>query len=503
MISFAEAIELKKGLQSDTKILTKDTPNSVVKVTTIKYLAQLLHQSCYITSEDAFSILISSLGKRTHIDVLVTIVESSLAMLAHHASHNNRTFLQKVSIALQGPVSIAGHLNERKEDEKEPWDSMPVIEDEDKCPPIFDLFLDFAFDCEVDVSVRQDLVEQVLLPAFDATLKTHEKWIETFLAPTKGGSAIEEYITPIPPRQTVLATLLEAIIAFLPGSYFDLWQRYTVMSLAPSPALVTFNWILRDGPGDDKGETDAVPSPDEEAIRHHWLQIYDCGTQVFSECRLADVMIGDLPISLAPSKNIQSILQGYALEVAHVMIQHFDELHESWERFLAPLHVPWGAEKGRVWYEYCHPVIKGIIECVETYRDDASWRANKKRRPKFLPDMLQLRLMLLRPIPDDLPAAQPKDQHCAELADELVELLTDIVANTRLYHDALKQVVDYMTGNLRFPWNVDAACRFGNLASQKSEEECATIDYLKVDVAHVVFRRKAENIRESRDDEES
>ncbi|KAL8636219.1 MAG: hypothetical protein Q9228_006362 [Teloschistes exilis] len=497
LTSFAEAIELKNGLQSDTKILTKDTPNSVVKVTTIKYLAQLLHQSCYITSEDAFSILVSLLGKHTHIDVLVTIVESLLAMLAHHASHNNRSFVQKILIALQGLVPIAGRLNERKEDEKEPWDSMPVIEDEDHCPPIFDLLLDFAFDCEVDVGVRQDLVEQVLLPAFDATLKTHEKWIETFLARTKGGSAIEEYITPIPPRPTVLATLLEAIPAFLPGSYFDLWQRYTVMSLAPSPALVTFNRILRDGPGDDKGETDAVPSPDEEAARHHWLQIYDCRTEVFSECRLADVIIGDLPVSLAPSKNIQSILQGYTLEVARVMIQHFDELHESWERFLAPLHAPWGARQGRVWYEYCHPVIKGIIECVETYRDDASWRANKQRRPEFLPNMVQLRLMLLRPIPDDLPAAQPKDQHCAELADKLVELLTDIVANTKVYHDAMKQIVDYMTGNLRFPWNVDAACRTGDLASQKNEEECATIDYLKVEVAHVVFRQKAENIRES------
>lgn len=498
LTSFAKAIKLKMGLQSRTKTLTKESPEPVIKITTVKYLAQLLHKSCFIDPEDAFSILASLLGKSTHIDVLVAIVESLLAILAHHASNNNRALKQRISIALESLVPMVGRFNERREDEKEPWDRMPVIEDEDSCPPVFGLLLAFASNSEIDVDVRQEVVEQVLLPAFDATQKTHEKWMEIFLARTKGGAAIQEFIIPIPPRPAVLATMLRRIPGLLPRSYFDLWQRCTVMSLAPSPALVTFNRKLKDGADSEEGETDAVPRPDEKAT-HHWLRIYDRGAEIFDQCRLADILIGNLPVSLslAPSKDIQSVLQTHTSEVARVMIGHFDELHESWERFLAPLHAPWGAHQGKIWYEYCHPIIEGIIQYVETYREDASWRGDKHKRPKFLPNTVQLRLMLLRPIPDDLPTAQPKDQHCAELADKLVELLTDIVANTKVYHDALNQVLDYMSWNLRFPWNVQAACRTGNLAGQKSEDECATIDYLRVEVAHVVFRQKAEDIRES------
>ncbi|KAL9580168.1 MAG: hypothetical protein Q9212_004659 [Teloschistes hypoglaucus] len=497
--SFAEAIELRMGLQSHTETSTKESQYPVIKITTVKYLAQLLHKSCFIDSEGAFNILASLLGKSTHIDVLVAIVESLLAMLAHHAAHDDRTLVQKVLIALQGLVRIVGRLNERREDKKKTWNGMPVVEDEDSCPPVFGLHLGFASNCEMDVDVRQEVVEQVLLPAFDATQKAHEKWMEIFLARTTGGAAIEEYMIPIPPRPTVLATMLQRIPGFLPRSYFDLWQRYTVISLAPSPVLVTFNRRLKDGPGSEEEETDAVPRPDEKAI-HHWLRIYDRGAEVFSQCRLADVLIGDLPASLAPSRNIQSVLQLHTLEVARVMIRHFDVLHESWERFLGPLHAPWVAHQGRIWYEFCHPIIDGIIQYVEAYREDASWREDKHRRPKFLPNTLQLRLMLLRPIPDDLPAAQPKDQHCAELADKLVELLTDVVAKTKVYHDALKQVLDYMTWNLRFPWNVEAACRTANLPGPNSDNKCAaTMDYLRVEIAHVVFRRMAEDIRESPD----
>ncbi|KAL8662967.1 MAG: hypothetical protein Q9202_004290 [Teloschistes flavicans] len=497
LTSFAELIELKMRLQSDTRTLTNEPPKPMVKVTTIKYLAQLLRNPCFISSEDALSILVSLLGKSAQIDVLVAVVESLLAMLAQNASSDDRTLVQPILGCLQALVSIGGRINERREDEKEPWDSMPVIEDEDNCPPVFGLLLEFASNCQIFVGVRQALVERALLPAFDAIRRTHERWIEVFLARTNGKSVMADCTTSIPPRTTVLATLLQKIPGFLPKSYFELWQRYTIMSLAPSPALVTFNQMLRDGAGDEKGEIDALPPRDGKAI-NHWLRIYDRSTEVFSQCMLAELLLPDLPFSVTPSKDIQSAVQTYTLEVAHVIIRHFDKLHESWTDFLGPLDASRrGASHERDWYEQCRPIIEGIIQHVARYREDASWRSNKNRNPKFLPDTLELQLMLLRPLTNELPAAQPQDQYCAELFQKLLRLLSDIVANKKAYHGGFKQIEEYMVGNIQFPWIVDAACYFGNITGQNGEDECTTMDYLRVELAHGLLRETATKIHES------
>ncbi|KAH7391215.1 hypothetical protein BKA64DRAFT_555178, partial [Cadophora sp. MPI-SDFR-AT-0126] len=111
--SFADSIQEQmrtSNLPKPSVSSEKPAPNSRVKITTIKYLAQLLHGAKFVPEAFAVDLLDSLFITASHIDVRVAIVESLITMLAGCRQDFLAT---KIFEALEHAIPIAGRLDER------------------------------------------------------------------------------------------------------------------------------------------------------------------------------------------------------------------------------------------------------------------------------------------------------------------------------------------------------------------------------------------------------
>lgn len=491
--SLAEAIEVKLGQQRATEEGESQKP--VVKVTTIKYLAQLLRKTSFVAPQESLNILVSMLHANTHLDVLYTIVESILAMLAGDVEHDTSALTPRILKELEPVVPIVGRLDEGQSNQRD-WAALPVIEDEATSPPIFGLLLAHASDAKLPLSVRRTLVESILLPSFEASRKAHNRWIELFLARNKWNHAepdLERYLarsenhgtTWIPPRPTVLAVMLRQIPEFLPSHYFQAWHQYTILNLAPDPSLLQFNRNITDPP-DSESHEDAVSSGRDSKAERHWLNIYDQGSEVLTTSPLAYLLMNGLSTTVVTNGSTIPFIQQLVLQQARILIHDFDRLHDSWHHFLSPLKPrPWNA---RIWFDNCKPVVEDLISHVNWYRNNPTWRSSPDRKPSFLPSMFELQMMLLPPFPGYGSGGQAGDQQHADFAKAILDLLKQVLASNKTYHHELIQIQATAFKSLDASAVVNVACRLGDLSESFENSEPSTADYLRVEIAHRMLR---------------
>ena len=126
--SFANAIKQKTKEAAEFKEVTEPADSSTqklnkthVKITTIKYLAQLLDGADFVSESFAVDILSGLLATSKHIDVQAAIVESLMSMLAKCQDDSSKSLGDRIIQVLQSIISIAGRLDERCELRDEDW----------------------------------------------------------------------------------------------------------------------------------------------------------------------------------------------------------------------------------------------------------------------------------------------------------------------------------------------------------------------------------------------
>lgn len=217
----AKGIETKLEEQTATQQRENKAQQPYIKVTTVKYLAQLLHQTYYLPRQDSLNILKRLFQASTHIDIQCEIVKSMLAMLAASAAGPVTGMTQHILSGLQAVIPAAGRLTERINGGKPDMTSLeelarlPVIEDEEADQPIFRLLLGSASDSNLPENARQDLVHNIILPAFEFSRATHEEWVQVYLMRHKCSIELAE-LASVPPRPIGLAAMLNKIPEYLP-----------------------------------------------------------------------------------------------------------------------------------------------------------------------------------------------------------------------------------------------------------------------------------------------
>ena len=184
---FAKAIEGKLEEQQINNQSSDGKPKKLtVKVTTVKYLAQLLHDPQFIPTDDSLDILVSLFQKSAHRDIQIAIVESLLTLLSNNTPNVIDGTTQKILEALQAVVPVAGRLNERIDPQDNDWatlkdsEDLPVIEDHDAIPPIFNLLRDSVSYSRLPQNICNTLIHTIVLPAFKSSRASHNKWIRVF-----------------------------------------------------------------------------------------------------------------------------------------------------------------------------------------------------------------------------------------------------------------------------------------------------------------------------------
>ena len=491
---FAKAIEAKLVKQVSSGPPDDRAQIPLVKVTTVKYLAQLLREASFVTPEDSLEILASLFQKITHIDIRIAIVESLLAMLTEHAAFENHALTEQIMKVLGAVVPIMGRLTESVNFEENHWatlkknDILPGVEGEDTTPPLFGLLLGSATDIRLSESARRDLIRNIVLPAFELCRATHQQWIKLFLKRNAAPEILDE-LASVPPRLTVLAAMFRSIPDMLPLEYFAEWQRCVRANLMPSPELSKLNQKLVDESKSEDSESAALPR-DREA-NCHWLQLFNQGTKILERFSLDDLLRkGRISASSRLSKQKISLLQSLVLEQADMILEDFERLQSSWMDFLGHLRRGLFADRDydQTWYNHCRPILESIIERIEFHRNRRDRRDDHNCKPRFLPSTFDVRLLLL-------PVFGENDHE--EFCTAVVNLIQEILDTGRPYHHDLHRIKNDALVSQPHPAQVSVACSLGKLALFDGSRDPSLMDHLRMDMAHWLLRKNERTIRET------
>lgn len=128
-------------------------PASLVKVTTVKYLAQLLDNVEFISACAAAKVLVELFKSGTHRDIRLATLDSLLSLpsnLCSGAEENWRSnaLVEDILVSLEKVVPVVGSIYERRPPRKEDWVEarkagtlLDISDISDGLPPLFSAIL--------------------------------------------------------------------------------------------------------------------------------------------------------------------------------------------------------------------------------------------------------------------------------------------------------------------------------------------------------------------------
>ncbi|KFZ25270.1 hypothetical protein V502_00253 [Pseudogymnoascus sp. VKM F-4520 (FW-2644)] len=427
LLAFANAIGEKLEEQPYVKVgesqpVQSAPPVSLVKVTTVKYLAKLLDNAEFISQDTAIEVLVELFKAGTHIDIRLTTFESlrnSLDNLCSGAGENWRSnpFVEKIMEALETVVPVAGSVNERRPPRQVDWKearqtgTLPEISDTTiSIPPLLHSMLSARF----PQNLRAEFVERILLPILGHSQNEHREWISLFLAKYKANFTVDD-LPPTPISPLVWLVLVEKFTEFIPEAVLEDLNRYTLLTfIAPPAALEDFNKSLRNN-------TALSNTPEVK----HWLSVYEkarySGTRTLTG--LVQLIHHERPVSLIRNgvtfEKVRDMVVGYA----SLCLADYENHILTWEAFVNFLRHPskystHGNEEQirsmtEGWQKSGRLVLEKVTALVINMKEEHA----QERRRSILPSATKLRLGLLSyPC---FPGPAKLDQQCRILAIEL------------------------------------------------------------------------------------
>lgn len=292
MQSFASAIQNKMvqqasfSKQPQTGETNTSATKTFVKVTTIKYLAQLLGGADFVPASFAVDILGELLKVSTHIDIRVAIMESLMTML-ENCSNDTSPLGDQILHNMETTIPIIGGLDERRQLKETDWieaektGQLPAVHEQDcspyrNTPPILAAVL--VSGSRLKPKWKKKVLEQLILPALELSIKNNNRWLALFTKQHNielQGSGLP--IFPIAPM--VLNLLIVNYQRLLPAWVLALYQKLILTKTSSPPILESINEKLRDPRYRDL--------PDSK----HWLSHYSNGTRIYEEDRFLQIDI--------------------------------------------------------------------------------------------------------------------------------------------------------------------------------------------------------------------
>nr|OQO29056.1 hypothetical protein B0A51_03391 [Rachicladosporium sp. CCFEE 5018] len=233
----------------------KDTasqpPASLVKITTVKMLAELLH---HVAFDESFSVYIlrSILVRSSHLDIRAAVVSSLVQILSKTTQERTREAI--LAILEQYAVPVAASMNERKPMAEQDW-----LEAETAlCLP--EVSVERPLQASMRTTARilspttlQAVVHRrIMVPLIEASTENNARWTRLFL---KKYDALHllEIITPVPTDLMLPVEILHqanpvtaAITELVTPPAFEQYSNHVMAVLGSPQDLLNFNRRLRD-----------------------------------------------------------------------------------------------------------------------------------------------------------------------------------------------------------------------------------------------------------------
>lgn len=351
LVDLAKAIGNKLEEQSyvrvgETEPTTHAPPKSMVKVTTVKYLAQLLNNADFISKETAVEVLVELFENAQHPDIHLAALESLLSLLDRLCTEAKAEWAANPTVdtimrALEMMVPVAGSVNERHPPREEDWldaeatGVLPEIGDAQaafvQMPPLMNVLLMAGEGTRYRglKVIQKALVERIVLPILRQSQVEHRRWIKLFLAKYKAPFAASD-VPPTPvavyARQRVLASCYPLVRPALLADF----DAYAVHQIEPDARVQEFTAALR-----------ADVKLRKRADVQHWVRVFDYRVNSFSQSGTF-ILLGLMKTQYDTSLRVE---YGFAVEKvvqhAKLFLDHYEEYARVWDEFMACLAPNW------------------------------------------------------------------------------------------------------------------------------------------------------------------
>lgn len=539
LLKFATAIGEKLQEQSYVRIGEKPGAPSIVKVTTVKYLAQLLQEAEFVSASAAVDVLVELFGSATHIDIRIATFESLMSSLketirmksdSSAQPQDGGSLTEKILKALETVVPVAGSVNERRPPSEQAWTEAendpkklpePSVCSDETMPPLLTSLLDTALGSYTrnQPVLLKELMERVVLPIVHHSANDQHRWTSIFLRKheaQKDGLQPQD-VPDLPHTPAMIIKLLMTVPGYLSMPWLSQLDKYAKILLDPPESLKRFNARLKGG--------NSKNSPDVE----FWLGIYDRSpNDALSTITLPliDLLLDASRLENTTQPRTQAITiercQTIVLSHLKALLRSYDKRIVVWSRAIDHLQLSTSASKqsNANWIKYIVPLLELVVEAIDTKRSDPAWARDRNRQPAILPHTSRIKLWLHTLAQEafkqgdageanqDIGGAEP---YCKALASRLVEFISQQVGASRSTGRVARLIEDilslspYLRDTIQISvgyWIGKDVCDSLSKESELRAEDLEDARIIQVKVARTLIEEGRRRVKIKKDDEE-
>ncbi|KAK1146624.1 hypothetical protein N8T08_002697 [Aspergillus melleus] len=299
LISLGKALHPDKAVrlvQSLVDVVCErlSSPSAIVKLRTVKMVAQLVAAADFIPTGRSLSILQSIHGASSRVDVQTEVISSMLSLLERDSekADDSYLFLQKLSLST---VRLSGKSQSSEPTREELEGELPDISG--LCSQRnLELFTRTAFH-KLPESHRSRYVQEILLPMVDESITHHGRWMEIFLYHFGiAGRSSEIEFGPFVPD--AVDFVLNIWHDYLPESFL-LTHRSSALAYATNPVFEEINGHIF--------KSARAHSPQYASAIQHWNEVLGYHRRANPFHHLNSLLMRDLQPAMPGETGINDI----------------------------------------------------------------------------------------------------------------------------------------------------------------------------------------------------
>ena len=415
-----------------------DPSKPIIKITTLKFLAQFLNDADAVPPEASVQMLCNLLQKSSHIDVRVAVIDSLLSKLSD--GEDESTMEEQVFGTFEKLVPVMGSLDERRQMSEEDWQeaertqTLPEVSDD---APVMNAVYSAFERSQLSEEQSTKILERAILPAVTKSQANNARWVSLFMK--KHCKELNDMQPALPAQPTILARLLNSHLSRMPAWVLNLHQEYVLINLQTPHWLKEINDQILDDP--DLRTTNAGL---------HWVDLYDRGPQISHSSGFDPIQFLSSkwePTHLPPGTGLEIFhLQTCVLDQASALLRLSDPFYIDWTWFIAnfspnlPLY-RYNNDMLEAWLAHCKPIFQQVVSTIESIRDSEDWQRDPVTTPYiFLPPTFPLRIQLLEY--PQLNLYKDADQQLERFGTQLLAALREVQDQGLASYAMLREVVD-------------------------------------------------------------
>lgn len=492
LLSLAKAIGDKLEEQSyvrvgETEPAKSAPPQSLVKVTTVKYLARLLNKADFVSNDTAVEVLVELFKNAQHSDIRLAALDSLLGLLDSLCTNAKAGWATNLTVelimgALETLVPVVGSINERRPPQEQDWveaETTGVLpEAEGLTAPLMGALLSAASNTRYGGLryMQEAFVKRLILPSLDRSQVEHSRWLRLFLAKYKAPFSEQELPrTPVASCNWDLA--LKTHYPMTGPTLLADFNAYAMYQIAPHAKMAKFSAALS-----------ADVKLRKQADVQHWLQAYARDVCTFAQSRTATLLdILETKYNSIASPVEREKLIDLVIQHADALLDHYEEHSKVWDGFMTRLTPDWSGvwnvEKDRRWRETYGRIVRHIS-------DEIAERKTQETH-QILPSRTKLELWLLPYPVSDGNDDDAETEFVVQLESTLLSLLEGSESEV-LGWSAMADDVGTISGLLKTDkLKANVASEFGKLSISSNDKDAMAakqaLNLIKVEVAMRLF----------------